>query len=160
MRVTIVRSDNTVIVEGRPAQVDCSDLSAVIRVVQWDGAVGWVEFEPFSGAFVPNMKIVDFAPYKYLVDRWRLAFMEQKAQAKHLETRQAEEMAASLEHAEQQRFAASEASAATQQRRAAERGEKARIVEALEALSVKQAELDERLKDANERIAKAERGNG
>jgi hypothetical protein len=74
MRVTINRVDGHVLVGGQPRDVDCSSLPAYVGVIQWDGgaAAGCIEFvNDGYGVFLPNTKIVDFAPYAYLIEAWR-----------------------------------------------------------------------------------------
>jgi hypothetical protein len=73
MRVTINRVDNQVVVGGMARPIDCSHLPSYVSLVQWDdGAVsGWIEFiNDGRGAFMPNCKIVDLAPYRPLIDAW------------------------------------------------------------------------------------------
>lgn len=84
-QVTIVRPDNTVIVDGKPHWVDCSSLPAYVRVVQWDGEAGkgHIEFvQDPHGKFMPNTAITDFAPYTSLTDAWTEAEQLEQRKAK------------------------------------------------------------------------------
>lgn len=58
-RITIVRSDNTVVIDGKAHPVDCSALSEGICVVQWDGELGHIEYA--QGGGLPFMTNVDIA---------------------------------------------------------------------------------------------------
>lgn len=48
MKISVVRADNRVIVDGVGADVDCSDLSGHVRAIHWcgDACRGEIEFEP------------------------------------------------------------------------------------------------------------------
>ncbi len=73
MKATILRATNHVVVDGVPADIDCSHLPSYVSVVQWDGETkdGWIEFvQDGKGAFLPNMKIADLGPYRFLLDAW------------------------------------------------------------------------------------------
>jgi hypothetical protein len=74
MKVTIVNAENRVIVDGvQKPNIDCSALPAYVSVIQWDEASssGWIEFvNDGHGVFLPNVKIIDFAPYRHLVQAW------------------------------------------------------------------------------------------
>jgi hypothetical protein len=74
MKLSILCPDNMVIVDGVALAVDCSHLPSYMRVIQWDGESGWIEFEKDArGQFVPNTKIVDIVPYQFLIDGWKAA---------------------------------------------------------------------------------------
>lgn len=69
--VTIVRPDNTVVVDGVGLKVDCTSLPGYVKSIQWTGESGWIEFmQDHKSQFLPNMPIADFTPYKYLSDKW------------------------------------------------------------------------------------------
>jgi hypothetical protein len=59
MRVTILRDDNTVILDGRPVTVDCSTMLASYHAVQWDGAAGRIELK--SGGNIAIATLDSFA---------------------------------------------------------------------------------------------------
>lgn len=79
MQVTIVKEDNTVVVDGVARAVDCSSLPAGVHAVQWDGESkhGEVEFIvtrcPHCSARSKrgNALINDFTPYQVYVDAWQ-----------------------------------------------------------------------------------------
>lgn len=79
MRVTIIREDNAVIVNGERHTVDCSTLPADFHALQSDGVTGEVEFTvtrcDHCGARTKkgNALISDLAPYAPYVDAWRAA---------------------------------------------------------------------------------------
>lgn len=79
MRLTIVRDDNAVVVDGVPFMVDCSSLPADVHAVQWDGVSGEVEYSvtrcDHCGARTKkgNTLLVDVTPYAPLVNAWHAA---------------------------------------------------------------------------------------
>jgi len=80
MRVTIVTSDDAVLVESMLQHVDCAALRAEGKhAVQWYGSSGEVEFittvDPDTGQQTrpPNEQITDFSPYQIYVDQWEAA---------------------------------------------------------------------------------------
>lgn len=87
-KVTIVREDNMVYLDGKPRQIDCSALPADVHAVQWDGAGGEVEYATMRCSACggvsrkPNERISDLSPYQAFVDAWNaLAAAEAQAQA-------------------------------------------------------------------------------
>jgi hypothetical protein len=94
MRLTIIKSDNLVLVEEQPNVIDCSDLPEEFHALQWYGAWGEVEFETDfnpvdengnptnAGPFKkPNERITDLAPYQKYIDAWMIEAQKQPAQA-------------------------------------------------------------------------------
>ena len=82
-KVTIIRADNTVQIEGKAHWVDCSALPAYVRVIQWDEGKGEMEFVNDgrdTKSFMPNLPFTDFDRIKFLVDGWDEA--ERLAQAR------------------------------------------------------------------------------
>lgn len=80
MRVTIVTSDDAVLVDGVMQQVDCAALRAEGKqAVQWYDAYGEVEFitavdlETGQQSRAANEMIADFSPYQSYVDQWQAA---------------------------------------------------------------------------------------
>lgn len=79
MRVTIIKDDNAVIVNGERYTVDCGTLPADFHALQWDGTEGEVEFRvtrcDHCGARTKkgNLLIADLSPYALYVDAWRAA---------------------------------------------------------------------------------------
>jgi hypothetical protein len=72
-KVTIIRVDGNVIVDGESHPVDCSTLPAYVHAIQWSEIrkQGWIEFvNDGFGVFLPNVNIIDFTPYQYLIDLW------------------------------------------------------------------------------------------
>lgn len=65
MRVTIIRDDGIVGVDGVFRPVDLSSLPADIRAVQWNGASGHVEYSEAANTLLET--IADFQP---CIDRW------------------------------------------------------------------------------------------
>jgi len=63
-KVTIVKPDNKVIVDGVDRTVDCSGEAANLHAVQWDGSSGEVEYNDGS----PNAIIDSISAYQSLID--------------------------------------------------------------------------------------------
>jgi len=78
MKVTIVRSDNTVIVDGERHEVDCSKLPADVHAIQWDDVRGEIEYASRTCVACgqnhkpANAVITDMAPYSTLLDAWKV----------------------------------------------------------------------------------------
>lgn len=73
-KITIVRTDNVVVVDGVGLKVDCTSLPGYIKAIQWVEDTGWIEFvQDHKGQFLKNQKIVDFTDYVYLVEKWNEA---------------------------------------------------------------------------------------
>lgn len=78
MKLTIVRPDNSVIIDGEHQKIDCSDLPEYVFAIQWNGEKGHIEYTADSkGRHQPNVAITDIAPYNYLVEKWQAAKSEQ-----------------------------------------------------------------------------------
>lgn len=93
MIVSIIRPDSYVVVDGVAAPVDCSDLPAFIRAIQWDTETcrGHIELmADANGRVYPNMSITDFAAYDYLCDRHREALASAAVKEKEAELSVAE----------------------------------------------------------------------
>lgn len=69
MRLTIIRDDNVVIVDGRALSVDLSGLPDNLHAVQWDGLAGHVEYNDGTA----NEKLEDIASWQSVVDAWEAA---------------------------------------------------------------------------------------
>lgn len=104
MRLTIVKDDNAVYVDGVAYGVDCSTLPAAFHALQWDSTHGEVEYAAtrcdHCGARSKkgNELITDIAPYQKYVDAWSVA----KAVAEAEAARVAAEQAALAERAKEQ----------------------------------------------------------
>lgn len=68
MRVTIIRDDNLIIVDGRALTVDLTDLPADLHAVQWSGTAGHVERQG-----MPNQTIDSLGDYQTWISRWNIA---------------------------------------------------------------------------------------
>ena len=68
MRITIIRDDNVVGVDGIFRRIDLSPMSKGIRAVQWNGMSGHIEYD--EAANVPLKSIADFQQF---VDAWTAA---------------------------------------------------------------------------------------
>ncbi len=106
MRVTIIKDNGTVTVDGESYPVDCSGLPADFHALQWDGASGEIEYRTVvcshcgTRSKKPNLFINDMTPYLPYVDAWtvaketaRVAHEKAIADAKEAAEKQAVEMA-------------------------------------------------------------------
>lgn len=73
MRLTIIRPDNMVYIDGEAISIDCSTLPADVHAVQWsdDAGKGWIEFEqePFGSPKL-NEEIFSRSAYASLISAW------------------------------------------------------------------------------------------
>lgn len=90
MQVSIIKDDNTVIVDGVSYAVDCSDLPADFHALQWDGTQGEIEYRisrcDHCGvrAKKGNAIITDIARYQPYVDRWKISKAAYEAEMQRL----------------------------------------------------------------------------
>lgn len=71
--VTLVRPDNTVIVDGKAHAVDLSSMHEFISVVQWDGAAktGHIEFvQAVNTPHRLNIEISDISGWSAAIEAW------------------------------------------------------------------------------------------
>ena len=87
MRVTIIKDDNTVNVDGVRHDVDCGALPADFHALQWDGDAGEIEYRMTrcdhcsARSKKSNEFIRDLSPYQTYVDAWRVADTAAKVKA-------------------------------------------------------------------------------
>lgn len=88
--ITIIPAENAVYIDRDPVPIDCSDLvdeaqpELRVHAVQWNGKVGWIEYEndPFDNKnFVPNRDITDIEQFQKYVDQWPAAKAEMERKA-------------------------------------------------------------------------------
>jgi len=73
MKVSIIKEDNKVVVDGVGHDVDCSELPTFIHAIQFDNGVGHIEFKADeNGRRMGNIKIMDITFANYLLDRHRI----------------------------------------------------------------------------------------
>jgi len=98
MKLTIVREDNTVIVDGVAHGVDCSELPTFIHAIQFDNGVGHIEFyADGNGRRMGNIKIMDTTFVNYLLDRHKIEDDRVKKEKKEIEEK--------LKHVDEEREA-------------------------------------------------------
>lgn len=76
MKITIVRDDNYVIINGEGRTVDLSSLPANIHAIQWDSNEGEIEYGkkvPGLEKFNRNERITDISPWQSIIDAWNAA---------------------------------------------------------------------------------------
>ena len=79
-KVTIVKDDNKVIVDGVDRTVDCSGESANLHAVQWNGSTGEVEYNDGT----PNATIDSISAYQSLIDAHTAAAPVEQSEAEWL----------------------------------------------------------------------------
>ncbi len=79
MRVTIIKDDNAVVVDGEHRIVDCSTLPEDFHALQWNGTSGEIEYRVARCAHCGARSkkgsefIVDLGPYVSYVAAWNEA---------------------------------------------------------------------------------------
>jgi hypothetical protein len=68
MRLTIIREDGVVGIDGKFRKVDMSSLPPNIRAVQWNGGTGHVEYDDMS-----NAEISSITSFQIFIDFWNAA---------------------------------------------------------------------------------------
>jgi len=81
MRLTIIKDDNFVSVDGVGMNVDCSALPSDVHAVQFYG--GEIEYatDIKTGQRKPNERIADASAYQPLIDAWTIKKQEADAAA-------------------------------------------------------------------------------
>jgi len=86
MKVSIIREDNKVVVDGVGHDVDCSELPTFIHAIQFDNGVGHIEFKADeNGRRMGNIKSLDITFVNYLLDRHRIEEARIKKENEQLE---------------------------------------------------------------------------
>lgn len=78
-RMTIVKIDNIVVIDGEYYKVDCSDLPENFHALMWDETKGEGEVEWTGKPKPSNTPIDSIENYKKYVDRWKAAKIEHEA---------------------------------------------------------------------------------
>lgn len=68
MRVTIIRDDKVVGVNGVFRLVDVSGLPPGVRALQWDGSTGHLEYDDATNVSISNLSL-----FQKFIDRWTAA---------------------------------------------------------------------------------------
>ena len=98
MRVSIIRADNIVSVDGVAFGVGCANLPPHVHAIQWFGMAGEIEYAEMrndAGAVwkLPNQAFHDFTPYQGYVDAWTAQKAIAEAEAKRLAAEAAKQAA-------------------------------------------------------------------
>ena len=78
MRLTIVRDDNMVGINGRFYNINLSDMSDTIRAVQWIDDRGFIERSDYSNDEIDNIK-----QFQNIVDEWNVLELKRKNKEKN-----------------------------------------------------------------------------
>lgn len=79
-KITIVKDDNIVIVDGVERTVDCTGQAANLHAVQWNGSAGEVEYNDGT----PNAVIDSISAYQSLIDAHTAAAPVEQTEAEWL----------------------------------------------------------------------------
>ena len=77
MRLTIIKDDNCVYVDGVPMSVDCTALPSSFHALQWADTHGEIEW-----THEQNERITDLTPYQSWIENWTIANQEALAEAR------------------------------------------------------------------------------
>lgn len=89
MRLTIIPSDGTVIVDGVGFNgLDLSFMPANVHAVQWYDTYGDVEIKNGFGKMVENIEITSIEPYQQAVTAWQTKKTEIEEQLKLLTSKE------------------------------------------------------------------------
>lgn len=69
-RITIIKIDNQVGIDGVFLTVDCSDLPEDFHALQWTGTEGEIEWK--GKPRPPNTEITDLKVYQKYIDMWHV----------------------------------------------------------------------------------------
>jgi hypothetical protein len=74
MKISIIPSDKTVVVDGRGFKIsDVSFIDPSIHAIQWKDTKGHIEFVEDENGLKPlNQSIDDFSPYQPAFDQWQV----------------------------------------------------------------------------------------
>lgn len=68
--ITFLVPDGTMCIDGQFAyDVDFTGIDPEVRVLQWHGTGGWLEFHPVDGTHRLNEEITSLAPYQKFIDK-------------------------------------------------------------------------------------------
>ncbi len=68
MMITIIPIDNSIVIDGRPAIVDCSTMNSIIHAVTWDGEQGEIQYKTIAGKREPNNAIANMHEFQLVID--------------------------------------------------------------------------------------------
>ena len=70
MRISVIKPDTIIVVDGVARPVDLSDQDLALHAIQWDGANGEYEYKNSTG---PIQHVADFSELQPFLDRWTAA---------------------------------------------------------------------------------------
>ena len=157
-RVTVVPSDNVVVVDGVSKVVDCSNVPKFIHAIQWDGVRGHIEFVPIDNVHQGNLAITSFDQFSYLLDFHAHAVAKEKrdAEAKSLKLIQDKVKDAEALRTQKREFDAAMKAAAVEQKKLDE--EAAKFKADVVALMDAHANDKKRIEDLTKRLEALEKG--
>lgn len=68
-RITIVPSDNTMLIDGVARKINMAGIDSTIHAVQWFSTTGEIEYNDGK----PHKKITSINPFQAFIDRWTAA---------------------------------------------------------------------------------------
>ena len=79
MRLTIIKDDSRVIINGINYEIDISALPVGIHAIQWYETQGEIEWKDERGRMVRNEEISSITDYQWIIDAWNLKHVEELA---------------------------------------------------------------------------------
>ena len=70
MKISVIKPDNIVVVDGVARGVDLSDQDAALHAIQWDGTKGEYEYTNSTG---PIQRVLNFSELQPFLTRWTAA---------------------------------------------------------------------------------------
>jgi hypothetical protein len=72
MRLTIIKDDSTVIIDGVYYEVDVSALPSGLHALQWYETRGEIEWKDENGKMTRNEEISSITDYQWIIDAWNV----------------------------------------------------------------------------------------
>ena len=70
MRLTLIRVDGVIVIDGTKHIVDLSSIDQRIHAVQWYDDQGEIEYADSRGRIVENVKITSLDDFQYVISLW------------------------------------------------------------------------------------------
>jgi hypothetical protein len=79
MRLTVIKDDSAVIIDGTYYEIDVGALPVGIHAIQWYETQGEIEWKNERGRMVRNEEISSITDYQWIIDAWNLKHAEELA---------------------------------------------------------------------------------
>lgn len=78
MRLTLIRVDGFIVIDGTKHIVDLSSIDQSIHAIQWYDDQGEIEYADSRGRIVENVKITSLDNFQYVISLWQEKQQEQQ----------------------------------------------------------------------------------